>query len=204
MKTQNQQQVWDKIAPEWHKFRQKPFGKTMEFLKQKKGNILDLGSGSGRHLTKIKKGKMYLVDFSKEMINLAKKKARTRNIKAEFKVADSVKIPYPDNFFDSGICIALLHCMKKTDAKKTLKELHRVLKPGAAARIAVWNKDSEWFKKKGKEIAMKWRNSGCRYLYLYKPVEFYNLIEEAGFKITFKLPPEKNIVVNIEKPISLG
>jgi ubiquinone/menaquinone biosynthesis C-methylase UbiE len=200
MKSQNQKKVWDKIAPEWHKFKTKPFGKVMEFLKGQKGKILDLGCGSGRHLANIKKGKMYLVDFSKEMINLAKKKAKTENIEAEFKVADSVKIPYSENFFNSAICIALLHCMSKKDAEKTLKELYRVLKPGAIAKISVWNKNSEWFNKKGKEITMKWRNSGCRYLYLYEPEEFYKLIEQTGFKIIFKLPPEKNIIVNVEKP----
>jgi len=200
MKTPNQRRVWDNIAPEWHKFRQEPFGKTMEFLKKQKGNILDLGCGTGRHLMNIQDGKMYLVDFSKEMVKFAKEKAKEKNVEAEFKIANSVKIPYRNNFFDAAICIALLHCMKKTDAQKTLKELYLVLKPGATAKISVWNKNSGWFKKKGKEISMKWRDSGCRYLYLYEPEEFYNLLKKIGFKIKFKLDEGKNIIVNVEKP----
>lgn len=200
MKVNSQQKVWDKIAPEWHKFRQKPFGKTIEFLKEQKGKILDLGSGSGRHLANIKNGKMYLVDFSKEMIDLAKKKAKEKNISAEFKLANSIKIPYEDNFFDAAICIALLHCMNKNDGEKTLKELYRVLKPGSIAKIAVWNKDSDWFRKKGKEIKMKWKDSGCRYLYLYESKEFYDLLNKTGFKIKLKLDEGKNIIVNVEKP----
>ena len=68
----NQEQVWDNIAQEWYKFKTKPAQHTLEFLKDKTGNILDLGRGSARHLIKIKDGKMYLVDFSKKMIKLAK------------------------------------------------------------------------------------------------------------------------------------
>ena len=200
MKTPNQKQIWDKIAPEWNEFRNKPGEGIIKFLEKNKGNILDLGCGSGRNLVKIKEGKMYLVDFSKEMIKLAKKRAKTLKITAEFKVADSTKIPFKNNFFNGAICIALLHCMKKTDAEKTLKELYRVLKPGAKAKIAVWNKNSKWFKNREKETKMNWRNKGLRYLYLYKPKEFYDLIKNAGFKISHKFTPDKNIVLIIEKP----
>ncbi len=70
----NQQEIWDNIAPEWHEFKTKPAKHTIEFLKKASGNVLDLGSGSGRHLVNIKNGKMYLVDFSEEMLKLAKAK----------------------------------------------------------------------------------------------------------------------------------
>ena len=72
----NQKQIWNSIAPEWNEFKTKPAQHVIEFLKSQKGNILDLGSGSGRHLAKIKNGKMFLVDFSEKMIELAKKKTK--------------------------------------------------------------------------------------------------------------------------------
>ena len=68
----DQKKLWDNIAPEWTKFKTRPIEHTKEFLKKQTGNVLDLGSGAGRHLQKIKNGKMYLVDFSKEMIKHAK------------------------------------------------------------------------------------------------------------------------------------
>ena len=49
----NQQKIWDNIAKEWFEFKTKPAEHTLQFLKNKKGKILDLGSGSGRHLKKI-------------------------------------------------------------------------------------------------------------------------------------------------------
>jgi ubiquinone/menaquinone biosynthesis C-methylase UbiE len=199
MKTPNQKQVWDNIAEDWSKYRSRPEKDTLPFLKEQKGNILDLGCGSGRNLIKIEQGKMWLVDFSKEMINLARKKAKKLEIPAEFKIVDSSKIPLKDNFFDAAICIGVLHCLKGKDREKTLKELYRVLKPGANAEISVWNKDSKWFKNREKETTMKWRDKGIRYLYLYEPKELYALIKATGFKI-LSSKQERNIRIIVQKP----
>jgi ubiquinone/menaquinone biosynthesis C-methylase UbiE len=98
-----QEEVWDNIAEEWHKYKKIPSESSINFLKEQTGNVLDFGSGSGRHLTKIKNGKMYLLDFSKKMINLAKEKAKQENIPAEFLVSSMTKTSYENNFFDAAI-----------------------------------------------------------------------------------------------------
>ena len=199
--TESQEQVWDNIAPDWYENRTRVRSGLTNFIEGKEGKILDLGSGAGRILINLKtKGAMYLVDFSKEMIALAKKRAEEQKIKAHFKIADSTKIPYENNFFDYAVCLAVLHCMNKKDGEKTLKELYRVLKPKSESLITVWNKDSKWFKNRAKETQMKWTNKGLRYLYLYEPQEFYDLIEKTGFKIIKKFTPERNIVVTVQKP----
>jgi ubiquinone/menaquinone biosynthesis C-methylase UbiE len=110
MENTSQKEVWNKIAKEWHEFKEIPSEFSKEFLSKCTGNVLDLGSGSGRHLTKIKDGKMYLVDFSEEMIKLAKNKAKKQKINAEFFVEDISKtLPFQDNFFDFAISISALH-----------------------------------------------------------------------------------------------
>jgi len=53
---ESQETVWNKIAPEWHEYKKIPAKHTLDFLKKTSGNVLDLGSGSGRHLYKIKNG----------------------------------------------------------------------------------------------------------------------------------------------------
>ena len=73
---ESQQQVWNAIAEEWNSYKEIPSELSKNFLNSCSGKVLDLGSGSGRHLTKIKNGKMYLVDFSEKMIELAEKKAK--------------------------------------------------------------------------------------------------------------------------------
>ena len=182
---QNQEQVWDNIAQEWHEFKKIPSQKSIEFLKQTTGKVLDLGSGSGRHLTKIKNGQMYLIDFSQNLLNLAKSKAQKHKIKAEFTKANLSKLPFENNFFDYAISISALHCIKgQTNRKKAIKELHRVLKPKAKAYIGVWNENSKRFnKKKGKELLIGWRDKGKRYYYLHNEQEIHNLFKDTGFKI---------------------
>lgn len=199
----NQKKIWNNIAEEWYTFKTEPAEHTLEFLKKKKGNVLDLGSGAGRHLVKIKNGKMWLVDFSKTMIEFAKKRAKEKKIEAEFFVSDLTKIPFKNNFFDSAIAIAILHCIKgENNKKKIVKELFRVLKPKAEIEIAVWNKNSKKFKNSPKERYVKWRDKGERYYYLFDEEEIHNLFKKEGFKIKKKFKPQRNIIFIAQKPIS--
>jgi|TARA_Y100000310_G_scaffold244826_1_gene249723 ubiquinone/menaquinone biosynthesis C-methylase UbiE len=197
----SQKQVWDNIAEEWYEFKSEPSEYILDFLRKQKGNVLDLGGGAGRFLVNIKCGKMYLTDFSKEMVRLARKRAKEKNIKAEFVVASSDKLPFKDNFFDSAICASHLHCIKGAKArKKAIQELFRVLKKGAYAKITVWNKNIKRFKNSPKERYVKWRDKGQRYYYLYEPKEIYELFESIEFKITEKFTPDRNIAFIIKKP----
>jgi len=196
----NQQQVWDNIAEEWSEFKTTPAEHVIDFLKDKEGNILDLGSGAGRHLQKIKNGKMYLVDFSEKMIELAKKRAKEKKIEAEFAVAELGNLPFEDNFFDSAIAIAVFHCIKgKKNMEKAAKELFRVMKQGALAEICVWNKDSKRFIKSEKEKEIGWRDRGKRYYYLFGEKEIHDLFKDAGFNIVSREEPGRNIIFVVEK-----
>ncbi|MCR4327478.1 MAG: class I SAM-dependent methyltransferase [Nanoarchaeota archaeon] len=185
MEVENQQKLWNKIAPEWHKYKNKPSENATQFLKKTRGNVLDLGSGSGRHLTKIKNGKMFLLDFSEKMIKLAEKKAKKEKIEAEFIVSGMDNIPKPDEFFDYSICVSALHCIETEEKrKKSVGELYRTLKKNREAYIGVWNKDSKRFKKSGKEKLVGWGKIGKRFYYLFEEKEIHELFKSAGFKIT--------------------
>lgn len=197
----SQEEVWDKIAPEWHEFRQNPKENIINFLKKQQGKVLDLGSGSGRYLTKIKNGEMYLVDFSKEMIKLAEKKAKEKKIRAKFKVANLTNLPFRDNFFDSAIFIDSLHCLPNK-REKAIKELYRVLKPNAKAKISVWNKQQKRFKNSQKEKLIGWKEKVIRYYYLYDEKEIHDLFKKLEFKILDKEKLDKKIVFIVKKPTS--
>lgn len=196
----NQKQVWDNIAEEWDKFKQIPSEFSKDFLKKCAGNVLDLGSGSGRHLTKISKGKMYLVDFSDKMIEFAKKKTNKLKIKAEFVIADLTKLPFEDNLFDYSICISALHCIPPKDQKKAVEELYRVMKPNSKSLIGVWNFNSKRFnQKQGKEKLIKWTDKGERYYYLFTEDEVHSLFKKAGFRILSSHNSEMMINFIVEK-----
>lgn len=201
---ENQEKVWDNIAEEWHEFKEIPSDFSKEFLDGSEGRVLDLGSGSGRHITKINNGKMYLVDFSQEMLNLAKDKSDKLGIEIETKKCDleKEKIPYEDNFFDSLICISALHCIHPENHRKVVEEIYRVLKKKGRALIGVWNFNSKRFKskrKKGKEHLIAWQDKGKRYYYLFEEDEVHKLFESVGFKIIKERNSEMMINFIVEK-----
>jgi ubiquinone/menaquinone biosynthesis C-methylase UbiE len=195
----NQEKVWDEIAPEWHEFKQIPAQTVINFLKNKKGKILDLGSGSGRNIQKID-AEFYLVDFSQKMLDLAEKKAKKGKIKIQTQKANLWEIPYEKNFFDSAICISALHCVEgEKNRVKSIQELYRVLKPKAQALIGVWNVQSKRFRNKNKERLIGWQDKGKRYYYLYDEEEIHNQFKKQGFKIISAHNSEMMINFIVEK-----
>ncbi|MFH1327015.1 MAG: class I SAM-dependent methyltransferase [archaeon] len=206
---EDQQKAWNNIAKEWYEFKDKHKKidnlqhDVHDFVKKCKGNVIDLGSGTGRFLHKIPKGKMWLVDFSEQMLKLAQKKAKSKKIPTEIILAQAYKLPFKNNFFDSGIAIFSIHCIeKKQNRNKAIKELYRVLKPGAKAKISVWNKDTKRFKNSPKERIVRWRNIAKRYYYLYEPEEIYTDFKKVGFNIFQKDYPGKSITFIVKKPKS--
>ncbi len=198
----NQKQVWDNIAPEWYEFKNRPSQKTLDFITKQKGKLLNLGCGAGRNFIKTN-AEVYAVDFSKEMIKYAKLKAKELKInKINFFVAKTNKLPFENEFFDSAICISVLHCIH-TNRKRdqTLKEIFRVLKKGGQAKISVWNKNSTRFKNKKKKDYLSWRDKGKRNYYFYTPEEIKQELEKIDFKIIFEKfsSKEPNITLIVEK-----
>jgi ubiquinone/menaquinone biosynthesis C-methylase UbiE len=190
----SQKQVWNNLAEEWFKLKNNPIKRVLEFLENQSGKILDFGSGAGRHMIKIKKGKMYLLDFSKEMINFAKQKAQKEKIPCELIISPLNKIPFKNNFFDSAIFTSSLHCIKgEKNREKIIKELWRVLKPNAKIIVTVYNKDSKQFKNSPKEKYIKWKNKEERYYYIFNEKEIHNLFEKIKFKIIKSWEPKRSI-----------
>jgi len=183
----NQKEVWDSIAEEWNKFRQKQMTEVVEFLKNKKGKILDLGCGCGRHLIKNQNLRFYGVDFSEEMIKFAKINAKKKQIKAEFLVSSLGNLGFENDFFDSAIYIAALHCVVlKEERENSLKELFRVLKPNSEVLITVWSKNHKKLVNHPKDATITWKTKTeefHRYYYIYEKEELKELLESMGFEI---------------------
>ena len=200
----NQEKVWDTIAPEWEKVRQTPSPTVINFLKDKKGKILDLGCGSGRNFLKNKNYQVYGTDFSKEMLKFAEKTAQEKDMKVELKKMDKLKLNFPENYFDFSICSAFLHCLNKQEQKEAISELYRVLKPKAEALISVWGRQSPRLKNAEKESYIGWKTGKekdekqLRYTYIYNLQELEEQLKKAGFKIK-KSWEERNVNVIVEK-----
>ena len=208
-----QEDVWNAISQPWKSFRIKPIEEVAEFLKNKKGKILDSGCGSGRNFVDIK-GTIYGVDFSENMLKFAKEHAEKNKLNVELVKAEAFDLPFENDFFDSAIFVAVLHCIP--DAKnreKSLKELFRVMKPNSEAFISVWDKNQERFKNSVKDSFLPWKHEGkeyMRYYYMYDTKEILDLLKRTGFEIVKFNNSEnpngfysrKNIDIIVRKPIS--
>lgn len=192
----NQESIWDEIAPSWAELKTKPFPGVEEFLKDKKGKILDLGCGSGRNFPAVN-GEIYGIDFSTEMLKQAAKKYP----KANLLKAPASKIPIKDSFFDAAIYVAALHCIESPQEREcSLNELFRVLKPKAKAFITVWSLNHERVKSLGNNF-LPWTVNNKklkRFYYIYEKDELSDLLKKTGFKIV-SLKEEENIVALVEK-----
>ncbi len=207
----NQEKIWDSISNPWKKYRIKKLPIVVEFLKDKKGKIVDLGCGTGRNMIPNKDIEYYGVDFSAEQLKHAQEIIKKDRIKAKLFKLDINNLPkeFKDKMFDYGLFIGSLHCLKtKKERKNALKKFYRVLKLKAEALISVWNGEDNRFKGE-KEIYIPWKNnkiSYMRYYYLYDKQEFLNLLKSVGFKILhFYKPKEhdrfskKNWIIKIKK-----
>jgi ubiquinone/menaquinone biosynthesis C-methylase UbiE len=181
----NQEQVWDEVE-----FSKEASPVIKEFLKYKKGKIIDLGCGSGRNMIKNDEIEYYGVDFSENQLKQAEKYIKEEKINAKLFKSKADKLNkegFPDEIFDYGLFIATLHCLEtKKERKNALKEFYRVLKPGAEALISVWNSEDKRFNGLKGDIYMSWKKDELnymRYYYLYDKQEILDLLKDAGFKI---------------------
>jgi ubiquinone/menaquinone biosynthesis C-methylase UbiE len=201
MKVENQEKLWDVIAPEWQEYKKVPSGRSQSFLEKCVGNVLDLGGGSGRHMVPIKDGKYYLLDFSKKMVKLAEKKADELGINFEGIHSSMTDIPKEDELFDYAICVSSLHSVEGEENRlKSVQELYRVLKKGGEGYIGVWNFNSKRFNQKnGKEKLVGWRDKGKRYYYLFDKKEVHDLFKSVGFEIVSEHDSEMMINFVVRK-----
>lgn len=197
----NQQQVWDNIAEQWNEFRTTPVNEVKEFLKNKKGKVLDLGCGSGRNFIKNKNLEFYGTDFSSKLLKFAKSK----NIATELKKSTTDNIPYQDKFFDHIIFVRVLHCIETEKKRiKTLKEIYRVLKKNGEAVISTMGKSQQRIKNKPKEFYLPWTVDDKkfeRYTYIYDKDELEKQLKETGFQI-ISIKENNNIVAIVKKSTS--
>ena len=104
--------------------------------------VLDLASGTGEPAISLAErvepaGSVTAVDQSPELLEVAAQRARLKKL-SNFvtQQADAHHLPFADRSFDLATC--RFGVMFFSDVNAALKELRRVLKPGARACFAAW------------------------------------------------------------------
>ena len=208
----NQEKIWDNIAAPWRTYVVKKIPVVEEFLKDKKGKIIDLGCGNGRNMIPNGDMEYYGVDFSSGQLKHAEKAIEEGQLKAKLFKSDLDKLPenFKDEMFDYGLFISTLHCLETSEEREnSLKEFYRVLKRGGEGLVSVWNSEDARFKGVKGDIYMSWRENNIPYMrhyYLYSKEELIKLLEWVGFKIleVYSLEKsdrfsKKNWIVRVKK-----
>jgi tRNA (uracil-5-)-methyltransferase TRM9 len=188
--------IFNQIAPGWYNFRHwSIFRSELEMLAQRwqSGRLLNIGCAHGPDFLPFARSfDLYGVDFSPEMLKMARKYAQKFKFPVSLSVTDAGYLPYADETFDWAISVATYHHLKGKEAKQAaLGELRRVLKPGGEAFITVWNRWQPRFWFKPREVAVPWRKRDKtlhRYYYLFSYPELEKLVKKAGFEVLKSFP----------------
>ena len=172
--------------------------------------ILDLGCGNGRlyELLKNKPIEYYGIDNSEKLIEIAKnrylrpvrKSSISNRAKASFQVVDALNLPFPENFFDKVVSVAVFHHIPSKDLRlQFLKEIKRVLRAGGSLILVNWSLNA-WkrlslvlkyavLKVLGKskldfgDAFIPWQNTTLRYVHRFTKNEIKTLVETSGLKV---------------------
>jgi SAM-dependent methyltransferase len=99
--------------------------------------LLDLGCGAGENSVYFSRlgARCVASDYSPGMVEVALKLAERNGVPVEGRVVNAMQIDFPDNTFDIVYASNLLHHIP--DPEITIREIHRVLKPGG--KMCFWD-----------------------------------------------------------------
>ena len=163
---------------------------TELFRKHAVGRILDLGCGDGRHLVWFaSRGfEMFGLDSAPTAVCLAQEFLARAGLSAEVQCGDMTELPWSDDFFDAVISVQVLNHQDIDDIRRTIREIRRVLRPGAWLFVTVATyrpeepRESDKLVKLGKKLYTKKRGHEAGVPH-YFATELEWVIEFASFEI---------------------
>ncbi len=114
---------WSLSDPNIAKYRK-------EILAEVKGEVLEIGFGTGLNLSYYPKEleKLITIDSNPGVHKLAQKRIQSSSITVDNRILNSENLPMADDTFDSVVSTFTLCSIAKVE--QALKEVYRVLKPG--------------------------------------------------------------------------
>jgi ubiquinone/menaquinone biosynthesis C-methylase UbiE len=179
------------IATTMDKANEFLFNLTLDSMEVKDNQkILEIGFGSGKFFSRVlalaNNLELYGVDYSPEMVDFAKEhnKSFIDNKQLSLQIADSSKLPYPDNTFDKIYCNMVIYFWDNPD--EHLCEIYRVLKPGGIFYTG--------FRPKDVMSKLPFTKYGFN---LYEPNEWMVILEKNNFiAIEIKKAHDPEIIID--------
>lgn len=101
-------------------------------------DVLEIGVGAGTDFMQwVRSGARATgIDLTEAGIALARERLALEGLTAELRVGDAESLPFDDDSFDIVYSYGVLH--HTPDTRKTLAEVHRVLRPGGVALLMLY------------------------------------------------------------------
>ncbi len=110
------QDIFDQIAPGWYNFRHwSIFRSELEALAQRwqRGRLVNIGCAHGPDfLPFVKSFELHGIDFSAEMLKLARRYSQKFDFTVHLSLADACCLPFAGETFDWAISVATYHHIK--------------------------------------------------------------------------------------------
>lgn len=119
--------------PPWDIGRPQPALRQLADTGQLRGNVLDVGCGTGEHALMAAELGLEAsgVDIAATAIAIATRKARERALSARFLVHDVLALAGLGDRFDTALDCGLFHVLPEQDRPRLAASLHAALVPGA-------------------------------------------------------------------------
>lgn len=190
---------WDRFAHKYslspipnQQIYEKKLAMTQQYLAPEK-SVLEFGCGTGStaiiHAPFVKHIKA--TDFSKNMIAIAQKKAKEKNISnITFECTEVTDIDEQQEQFDVILGLNILHLLKNKE--KTLSKVYSLLKPGGVFVTSTACLQEHNCLKHLKFIAPLGRFLGLLpFVKIFSKNELISLHEKVGFKKEIEWSPDK-------------
>ncbi len=128
----------------------------------RKASLLDIGCGCGRIALGLKQlgyANVMGIDFSRKMIERARKLARMLDLGVSFQVADATELPFSDDLFDGATFgfNGLMQIPGRDKRRAALEEAFRVIRPGSHFIFTTHEREMNKWKKFWKRERELWR-----------------------------------------------
>jgi len=139
---------WNKVqSTYWDVPSEELFYYLQIWKEQHKMNLLDLGSGKGRHSFLFAKNGFNVTafDISESGLNLMKEKMNKMNLMISLVNGNMISLPFQDATFDTIIAYNSIYHSDEDGFKTTVNEIKRILSNNGEAFITLLSKDDVSF-----------------------------------------------------------
>ena len=116
--------------------------RVMEFEKFRGARLLEVGCGMGTDLLQFARGgaRCTGVDLTPRSIEITRRRFKLYGADGNFMISDGERLPFRSESFDVVYSNGVLH--HTPDTAGSIREVHRVLRPGGTARIMLYHRNS--------------------------------------------------------------